>query len=253
LAGQLKATDGTALPNLADPSAVGVAAGPGTQSGLLVQFEIPTVINVSQTEGEANGNFGSDQQMPGIPGTSAGIDGIDVEIITFADLPAGLITMGVNSDDGFQSRAGYIGVPADGIWLGEFNAGRGAADTIFVFVVQDAGIYPIRTIYQEGGGGANCEIFTVKADGTKVLLNDTAKGGYATYRIGQAPSKPSGGETKFTSIKKNATGSITVEWTGTGTLQAGPAVTGPYQDVTGATSPYTFTPTASALFARIRQ
>jgi hypothetical protein len=57
---------------------------------------------------------------------------------------------------------------------------------------------------------------------------------------------------QITSIKKNADGTITVEWTGGGTLQAGATVLGPWQDVTGATSPYNFTPTAAMLFARVR-
>jgi hypothetical protein len=47
-------------------------------------------------------------------------------------------------------------------------------------------------------------------------------------------------------------GSLTIEWTGGGTLQAAPAVTGPWQDVPGAASPYTFNPTAAALFGRIK-
>ncbi|HOW68264.1 MAG TPA: PA14 domain-containing protein [Candidatus Paceibacterota bacterium] len=46
-------------------------------------------------------------------------------------------------------------------------------------------------------------------------------------------------------------GKITVEWTGGGTLQAAPTVLGPWQDVPGATSPYTFTPTDALLFGRI--
>ena len=57
---------------------------------------------------------------------------------------------------------------------------------------------------------------------------------------------------KFTKSSRNANGSITLEWTGGGTLQASPAVTGPWADVAGATSPYTFTPTAAALFGRVK-
>ena len=67
--------------------------------------------------------------------------------------------------------------PADGLFLGQFDTGRAAADSIFKFVVQDAGVFGLRTIWQEGGGGANIEWFTVKADGTKVLLNDSANAG----------------------------------------------------------------------------
>jgi hypothetical protein len=58
---------------------------------------------------------------------------------------------------------------------------------------------------------------------------------------------------KIDGIVKNADGTITITWTGGGTLQAAEAVTGPWQDVTGATSPYTFAPTAAMLYGRVRQ
>jgi hypothetical protein len=57
---------------------------------------------------------------------------------------------------------------------------------------------------------------------------------------------------RFTKTTRNADGSITIEWTGGGTLQAAGAVTGPWQDVAGATSPYTFRPTTATLFGRVK-
>jgi hypothetical protein len=50
-------------------------------------------------------------------------------------------------------------------------------------------------------------------------------------------------------------GSITLEWTGGGTLQAAASITGPWQGVPGAASPYKVTPTAGApiLFGRIKK
>jgi len=57
----------------------------------------------------------------------------------------------------------------------------------------------------------------------------------------------------FVRIRLNGDGTITVEWDGGGTLEAAPAVLGAWQEVTGATSPYTFTGTAQMLFLRIRQ
>ncbi len=60
---------------------------------------------------------------------------------------------------------------------------------------------------------------------------------------------------QFSSIKANTDGTITIVWTGGGTLQAAASLTAPvvWQDVTGATSPYTFKPTATQLFGRIKQ
>jgi hypothetical protein len=56
---------------------------------------------------------------------------------------------------------------------------------------------------------------------------------------------------KIMGLTKNANGSLTLEWKGGGTLQAAPTVTGPWQDVGGATSPYTLNPTEQVLFGRI--
>jgi hypothetical protein len=58
---------------------------------------------------------------------------------------------------------------------------------------------------------------------------------------------------KFTAWRINANGSMTVEWTGGGTLQAAPTVLGPWQDVVGAASGYTFLPTEKMLFGRIKR
>jgi len=195
--GELKGMDGSLLPNHADPTAQGEALGAGTKpaaANALVQFEIPGVINLSQVGGESNGNFPDDGQMPGIPGTDAandggGIDGIVAEILTFIELPAGLITMGVNSDDGFHTSAGHVNDALHRIHLGEFVGGRGATDSLFRIQVLEAGVYAFRTLWEEGNGGANIEWFTLKADGTKVLVNDTANGGLRAYRAATVPAR----------------------------------------------------------------
>ena len=55
------------------------------------------------------------------------------------------------------------------------------------------------------------------------------------------------------SIVRNEDGTITVEWSGGGVLEAATSVTGPWAEVPGATSPYTFTPSEAALFGRVRK
>jgi hypothetical protein len=57
---------------------------------------------------------------------------------------------------------------------------------------------------------------------------------------------------RFNSIVKNPDGSITVSWTGAGVLEAAPSVSGPWDEIEGAASPYTFEPESAALFGRIR-
>jgi hypothetical protein len=186
LAGEIKDADGNPIANLADPSAVGGADGPAKAADPAwapITFEVSKVINFDQAAG-SNGAFTPDEQMPGIPGVGDGgsDNSIAAEIITYIDLPAGVVTMGVNSDDGFRTSVGLTGdVFNSPLFAGEFNGGRGAADTIFNIVVKDPGVFPFRTSWEEGGGGANIEWFTVK-DGKKILVNDDANGGVKAYR-----------------------------------------------------------------------
>ncbi|MCX6874766.1 MAG: choice-of-anchor D domain-containing protein [Verrucomicrobia bacterium] len=59
-------------------------------------------------------------------------------------------------------------------------------------------------------------------------------------------------ELRVTRFVRNGNGTFTIEWLGDGILQVSETLAD-WQDVVGATSPYTFPPTASRLFARIRR
>ena len=192
LAGLLKDTDGTFLPNNADPAAQGVAIAPAkapATPNAPIEFEIDTVINVDQAAG-SNGTFIPDDQMPGIPGVDGSTDGSAVEIITYLDLAVGTYTFGVASDDGFRTSAGNLKDAFQGTVLGEFNGGRGSAETLYTFKVVEAGVYPFRTTYEEGGGGSTIEWYSVKPDGTKTLINDVANGGIKAYRAATTAPQP---------------------------------------------------------------
>jgi len=147
------------------------------------------LINFDQ-DGNAQGEFrdlgdGSSQDVfddfiPGIPGLEGGTDNITGEIHTVVRVPkAGLYTFGFNSDDGFKTTAGNDA--ADSVYLGGFNGGRGASTTAFTVLFEAAGDYPMRSIWYEGGGGANLEWFTISPN--KALLNDTGNGGLATFAV----------------------------------------------------------------------
>jgi len=90
----------------------------------------------------------------------------------------------------------------------------------------------------------------ITLSGTKTLRFNAGNGDFDFILFAPASTveKP-----QFTSIKANADGTLTITWTGGGTLEAAPAVTGPWTDVSGAASPYTFTPTSSMLFGRIKK
>lgn len=179
--------DGSTLENDAFKDEKGPATSAGVDAGHLIQYEIPTVINLNAfLNGVDLGNFQPDDQMPGVPGNFDSYDGVAVEILTFVDFPEGLLTMGVNSDDGFEIQIGHIDDPRVMI-AGSFQGGRGSSDTTFLMDVRAAGIYPVRLVYFSQGGDASVEIFTLNDAGEKVLVNDTDNGGLAAYREGTVP------------------------------------------------------------------
>jgi hypothetical protein len=127
--------------------------------------------------------------------------------------------------------------------LGAYDGGRGSSDTIFAVNVLQAGVYPMRCVYFNGGAPGSLEWFTVDSTGKAILLNDTAAGGLKTYqaRTFVPPTPPA--------LSVKASGNnvvITFE----GTLQSATNVTGAYSDLAGVTSPYTNAATGSAKFFR---
>jgi hypothetical protein len=180
---------GGVLGNQANPAAVGAASGAAAAANpanAAIHFEIPSVINLAANSATSTeGNFKPDLQMPGSPSIDATTDGQAAEMITYITLPVGVIEMGVNSDDNFATYAGANVLDAfQRVVLGTYDqsGGRGASDTVFAFNVPVAGTYAFRTVWENGAGGSSIEWFTVNPDGSKVLLNDVANGGIATYR-----------------------------------------------------------------------
>jgi hypothetical protein len=152
-------------------------------------FTVPTtstsLVNYNVTPlsagGADAGNFTTangypDALFPGIPGLNGINDNTALNAQCFLQFDtAGVYSMGVNSDDGFLVSEGKNPNDWFNNWLGLYNGGRGSSDTIFTFVVNAPGIYPVRMAWQNGGGGANCEWFTVK-NGVKTLINDPSPG-----------------------------------------------------------------------------
>ncbi len=213
---------GTLGPDLHDP------AGYATPEGADGFFRIDWV-NFEQEAADA-GNFNTgatapqnvaDEGIPGIPGLGSTnrTDNIAGEALTFLELQAGIHTMVVNSDDGFQVTTGTADHPTY-LVLGAFDSGRGEADTAFYFNVEEAGVYFFRLLWFEGGGGASVEWFTVNEDGSRALVNGEQTGSIPSFRTRTVPEPdiPSGGEATF-DAPSVAGGEVTLNWTGTGTLQ----------------------------------
>jgi len=191
LLGTLKDDSGTVIDNWASENEPGNALAAGVKDGKTVKFEIATKINLNAVAGGNAGTFPEDEGMPGVPGTSGTDFGIAAEITTFVELPAGVVTLGIACDDRFRAQAGPIGKATDAILLGEggLELNGNTATGLTKFFVQDAGIYPVRILFQDNGGAAHIELASVKANGDKVLVNDLENGGFKAYRVGVAPAK----------------------------------------------------------------
>jgi len=146
--------------------------------------EVASAINYSQNAPDAgDGLFGDDQIIPG-SSAELGTDNYAMEVRTFLDLPAGIVRLGVNGDDGYKV-ASAAAPDANTLPL-EFNNGGPATET-FDVVVPVAGLYPFRLVWYERSGGAHIEWYSVnRTTGTPTLLNAT--GGIPAYATLTAPS-----------------------------------------------------------------
>lgn len=105
--------------------------------------------------------------------------------------------------------------------LGEADTGRGATDTVYYMVVKSPGLYPVRTMWWQGGGGGNCEWVGIK-NGVRALLNDPFSSDALKCWYGLLPSAVP------TVSASSANGTATI--TGAGTLQSATEAAGPYTD-----------------------
>jgi hypothetical protein len=129
------------------------------------------IINFNQDEGGSAGHFPNDILIPGLDSPEAqGTDDIAMEATAYLDLPAGSVRFGVTSDDGFKVSAG-AGLHDLSPVL-DFHNGN-PADQTFDVVVPTAGLYPVRLLWYERGGGAHVEFYTADpATGDRTLIND---------------------------------------------------------------------------------
>jgi hypothetical protein len=188
---------GNFMPNYALP---GPNAG-GSYTALAINWN--QEMNTGGTGAEI-GNFQTtttpsltDDPIPGVPGSdpqsATNLDNIAAEIIGYLDLTAGLHRFGVNSDDGFRVTAGRDASNPANVMLGQFVGGRGSADTLFYVLVEQAGVYPVRLIWYEGGGGANLEFFSVNQANPEAALERLPVNfgsGIRSYARSSAPQAP---------------------------------------------------------------
>ena len=176
------------------------------------------------------------------PGTMAGDDATITIPCLFVKYGDGTNLIAHGTTDATSPLMLSIGDDGS-VKLGEANYGKGASDVSFAFTVPQAGVYPFRLAWENGGGDANCEWFTYNAaTGERTLVNDVAAGGVKAYITRTAPVIPT------LSVSKDG-GVWKISYTGV--LRASSTVNGTYDIVAGASSPYTIpTGAAGAMFYR---
>jgi hypothetical protein len=131
-------------------------------------------------QGGGSGNFNAatgrpDEPIPGLPGDEQSGENAAIELLGYLELKAGLVTLGVNSDDGFRLTAGPAPRDLAAYELASFDGTRGAADTAVLVYVQADGIYPVRLLYFQGRQNGSLEFFSADENGNnKWLVNDRA-------------------------------------------------------------------------------
>jgi len=179
-----------------------------------------------------------DDPIPGLPGTGlTTTDNSAAEVFAYLKFDtAGYYKFGVNGDDGWKVQVGIPG-QTSGTVLFTIDRGAGAQDISFSFVIPQPGLYPIRLVWYNGGGGANLEFFSYDNNGNKIPINDPNNPASikAYYNIITTPPL------RFTSATLSG-GTLTIDWTGTGRLQEASNLTGhasDWGDVSNPTKPYT--------------
>ncbi len=124
----------------------------------------------------------------------------------------------------------------------------GAVDVTFGFNVPVAGVYPLRLVADHATANADLEWYTIKLDGTRILLNDTTNpDALLAFRSRTAPSV-----SKF-NAPVLASGNLTLSWTGSGRLEEAVSLSGPWTTSGNQGNPQTIPASGAMKFYRISQ
>jgi hypothetical protein len=241
--------------NLADPAG-GMVSVDTLRPGII--FHIDGVINMDQDRddegvfrqsGEGSSTDRDDSFIPGIPGLDGSTDHMAAEILTYIEFPtAGYFQMIFNSDEGFRVTEDHGSGDAVGVLLGEFDGLRLAADTVFGFAVIRPGVYPLRAIWYGGDSEASLEWSSLVGDG-RYLINDSDAEALKAFRTrtgNPVDIEMDGGEGGAIISVGLSGGQVIIEYTGI--LKSSDSITGSFNAVDGATSPYSVAPTKAAEF-----
>ncbi len=109
-----------------------------------------------------------------VPGLcSADLANIAAESYAYLELSAGAHRFHIITDDraGLYTGSGFGSLNASTIW----EAPNATANTMLDFWAESSGLYPVRCLWEETGGGARLSLYSVDLnDSTETLVNDPA-------------------------------------------------------------------------------
>jgi hypothetical protein len=136
-----------------------------------------------------------------------------------------------------------------------YGGGRGqTTETIFGVVVPAAGLYPLRLLWDNGGGGNGCEWFVIDPDtGLDYLINepDSPVKAWITRNVHAAGALPA---PKLNNPTVSG-GNVIISWTGQGELWESYSINGPWFKSSYQANPSTVVPSPflPERFFRVRQ
>jgi hypothetical protein len=139
---------------------------------LAIPPQIPYEVTYSNIIQTINWNDAAGSGVDPVPGLDQDgtHDNIAVEMFAYLELTAGAHRFQAVSDDRFQLRSGTTLADTGATVMGQ-AIGNTFSGT-FDFMVEATGLYPVRCIWEENGGGANFSLRSVNPDTTTPLIND---------------------------------------------------------------------------------
>ena len=221
-----------------------------------------------QRDGRTIGNKAGEKLFPGINGTeSLTPEGLELPVIHFGLETTALLEL----DEGYYHmqitttpiHLLHIGLGDDAVELSpDESVTPGIEDARaweYKFVVEKPGLYPFTLFYYDylggsssltasGGTASSLEWLNIAPTGMKYLINGDDDRAITAYIPPDAIVEMS--PASMSVLRQD--GNMIVTWSEPGTLQGAEKITGPWNDVVGASSPHSVALGSSVMFYRVR-
>ncbi len=165
-------------------------------------FTVEEVINFSSDADGfllEDGNFPADHYFPGLPGSDddafnvfSNGQNFSIEVLTFIELPAGEVVLGVHHDDAVELAMH----PNDARDLFRqritgFDSNSGKADRTVTLNVASAGLYSVRILMAQWNGDATLEFYSGDPSaGEPTLINDASANALSAWQSLTTDTRP---------------------------------------------------------------